>query len=72
MHTSPVISDIPLGFTSRCEKLLDGVLKASECYYYRSNAFYPGSGTWRDNWDHTHNTMARGGVCQGSSKVEKP
>ena len=33
---------------------------------------HPGSDTRRDNGEHTHNTMARGGVCQGSSNVEKP
>ena len=56
--------------TQHNEKLLNGVQRL--CSYNRSNAFYPGSGTRRDIWVHTYNTMARGGVCQGALRQQPP
>ena len=41
--------------TQNNEKLHNGVANS----HNRSNVFYRGSGTRRDNWEHTYNTMAR-------------
>ena len=59
--------------TQHNEKLLNGVQRLANVLITGAMPSTPGVALdVMDNWEHTHNTMARGGVCQGSSKVEKP
>ena len=58
--------------TQHNEKLLNGFQRLANVLISGAMPSTPGVALDENNWEHTHNTIARGGVCQGSSKVEKP